>query len=140
MFPYRIISVVAILLAVGSGCNNPESHSSPPGDSIIGVWEYLEDDVLHEVAGMSFFTEKHFAFVVNYAKDTLASEREVISYSGVYTVRDSVVTATIHYAHNQALIGQNLRWIHGVDGRTASYQVLDKSGTVVESGKVRRLE
>jgi hypothetical protein len=121
-------------------CSTSNRQTDKGKDSIEGVWKYVEDDVLQEVTGMSFFTEKHFAFVVNFKTDSLAAGQKILAYSGTYFMQDSIVTATIQYSHNPAFIGQKLRWIHDVNEGTASYKVLDKAGNVVESGKVKRLE
>jgi hypothetical protein len=120
------------------GCTslNPESQNS-----IEGVWEYVEDDMLTRMlSGMSFFARNHFAFVVNYKSSEQDTGQKILAYSGTYVLHDSIVTATIRYAHNRALVGQNIRWIHGVEDQYARYDVLDKNGNIVESGKVRRLE
>jgi hypothetical protein len=126
-----------LMLTFFYGCTNPEPESQ---NSIEGVWEYVEDDMLKDVKGMSFFARNHFAFVVNYKKEEQEAGQKILAYSGTYVLHDSIVTATIRYAHNPALVGQNIRWIHGVEDQYARYDVLDKNGNIVESGKVRRLE
>jgi hypothetical protein len=135
---YASFIILALVLIIS--CNNGESNISASANSIIGVWEYLEDDVLKEVKGMSFFTEKHFAFVVNYKQGEGESEDQILAYSGTYTLEDSIVTANIKYAHNPALTGHNLRWIHGSDNQFATYKVLDSNDKIIETGKLRRLE
>lgn len=133
------LALLIMGLILFSGCNNgtPTNENS---NSITGVWQYLEDDVLKEVKGMSFFTEKHFAFVVNYKQGNGDSEDKILAYSGTYTLEDSIVTATIKYAHNPALTGHNLRWIHITQDAFATYKVLDSNDNIIETGKLRRLE
>lgn len=133
------LALLIMGLILFSGCNNGTS-TNENSNSIIGVWQYLEDDVLKEVKGMSFFTEKHFAFVVNYKQGDGDSEDKILAYSGTYTLEDSIVTATIKYAHNPALTGHNLRWIHGTQDAFATYKVLDSNDNIIETGKLRRLE
>lgn len=133
-------SLIILALVLITSCSNEKLNTSSRANSIVGVWEYLEDDVLKEVKGMSFFTEKHFAFVVNYKQGKEDSEEKVLAYSGTYSLEDSIVTATIKYAHNPALAGHNLRWIHGTDNQYASYKVLDSNGNIIETGRLRRLE
>lgn len=130
---YFIIAFLGIL----SGCGVADNQTQDYKESIKGVWEYIEDNTLNEISGMSFFTDSHFAFVVNYKAD---SRKEILAHSGTYVLEDSVVVATVMNSHNPALIGQKLKWIHGTDGKFASYQVLDRNGNVVETGKVKRLE
>jgi hypothetical protein len=137
-FRHLIISFICpLIFTLITGCVQPESESQ---NSIEGVWEYVEDNKLTNVSGMSFFAKNHFAFVVNYKSSDLDTGQNILAYSGTYVLHDSIVTATIHYAHNRALVGQNIRWIHGVEDQYARYDVLDKNGNIVESGKVRRLE
>jgi hypothetical protein len=115
-----------------------EKRSNSSNSSIKGVWEYVEDDKLNEIRGMSFFTDNHFTFLVNYTnKDSI---QKVLAYAGPYSMKDSVVTATIDYAHKQSLIGQNISWIHATNGKFASYKVLDKNGKIIETGKVKKIE
>ncbi len=132
-------TILLLCLALALSCMSRQP-ANPAPESIIGVWEYVEDDVLQDVRGMSFFTEKHFAFVVNFSRGDSAGAAEILAHSGTYSMQGSIVTAQIKYSHNPALIGQNIRWVHGVDNNRATYKVLDKNGTVVESGSVRRLE
>ena len=129
--------LIIALLGILSVCGKLSNETTESEDSIIGVWEYVEDDVLNNVSGMSFFTEKHFAFVMNYEADSVLN---VLAHSGTYVLEDSIVTATVKSSHIPALIGQKMQWIHGTDGEYASYQVLDQNRNVVETGKVRRLE
>ena len=131
--------VLISLALLINDCAHEQQHPTV-ATSIQGVWEYMEDDMLQDICGMSFFGERHFAFVVNFGEDSLSTAQHILAYSGTYVMQDSIVTATIHYAHNPALVGQNLRWIHGVSADTASYRVLNTSGEVVERGRVRRLE
>jgi hypothetical protein len=133
-------SFIILALVLITSCSNEKFNNSASANSIIGVWQYLEDDVLKEVKGMSFFTEKHFAFVVNYKQGNGDSEDKILAYSGTYTLEDSIVTATIKYAHNPALTGHNLRWIHGTQDAFATYKVLDSNDNIIETGKLRRLE
>lgn len=128
---------IIAFLAIISACGILDNQNQVNKQSIKGVWEYIEDDALNDVSGMSFFTDSHFAFVVNYKAD---SGKEILAHSGTYILDDSVVVATVMNSHNPALIGQKLKWIHGTDGEFASYEVLDQNGNVVETGKVRRLE
>lgn len=121
-------------------CSNASIEKARDQQSIVGVWEYLEDDVLAEVSGMSFFSKKHFSFIVNFQANEKDSSNSHLAHSGSYELRDSLVTATIKHSHNPAFIGHSIRWIHRVKNDTASYKVLDKLGNVVEQGYVRRLE
>ena len=109
-------------------------------NSIQGVWQYVEDDQLNKINGMSFFTKDNFAFVVNYEGKNSDSSQKSLAYSGTYILEDTLVTATILHAQNPQLIGRKLRWIHRSNGNDASYEVLDKNGKVVQKGKVKRLE
>ena len=137
LFRFLICAFCGLLF---TGCFSREQTQQNKTNSIKGVWEYVSDDVLDEVKGMSFFTDSHFAFVVNFKNDTTASASQILAHAGSYVLQDSIVTATINHSHNPALIGQNLRWIHNSSGITATYKVLDKTGKIVESGKVKRLE
>lgn len=134
------ILIVLFLYAIIVSCTDELNNSHAVRNSIQGVWEYLEDDVLKDVRGMSFFTENHFAFVVNYTNENDKNHLKTLAYSGTYILEDSIVTATINYAHNPALSGHNLRWIHGTDNQFASYRVLDNNGNIIETGKLKRLE
>jgi hypothetical protein len=125
-----------ILVIITCACSREE----PSQNSLQGVWEYMEDTQLENVRGMSFFTDSHFAFVVNYQSKDSLDQHGVLAYSGTYVLEDSLVTATIQYAHDDALIGQELQWIHDTDGENASYQIISTDGEVVGSGRVRRLE
>ena len=90
---------------------------------------------------MSFFTEKHFAFVTTFrSSEGSASARQVLAYGGTYTLTDSLVEATILQAHDEAMIGQTLRWLHKTEANIATYEAIDADGQVVRNGKVKRLE
>ncbi len=132
------MAILLITISILFSCSPNDGNKK--NSSIQGVWEYTGDNVLHDIRGMSFFTENHFAFVVNFKSEPSDGEYSVLAHSGTYDLQDSIVTATIIYSANPAITGQKLRWIHKTDGSTATYEILNANGEVVESGKVRKLE
>ena len=132
----NLLFLMSVLLIGFSGCN--QQIDAP--NSIQGVWQYQEDSQLADVTGMSFFTETHFAFVVNYTDTAMTDDMGVLAYAGTYVLEDSVVKATILNAQNKALIGQQISWIHRSGGQSATYEILGPDNEITGSGKVMRLE
>lgn len=140
MRPLLLALCMLIAFGIAAGCG-ARAEVEPGPAAIEGVWSYVDDTALRDIEGMSFFTDRHFAFVVTHAgPDSLGDGRAVLAYAGTYTLTDSLVEATIHHAHDPSLVGQPLRWIHGSDGETATYRILAEDGSIVASGTVRRLE
>lgn len=138
----RILTACSIMLFIilfGS-CRDNNIRQQSMKNSIMGVWEYVNDDLLKNVNGMSFFTEEHFAFVVNYRSADSSSSERILAHSGTYIQEDSIITATVLFSHDRSLVGSKLRWIHSVEGDFAFYDVIDRNGRILESGKVKRIE
>lgn len=136
------LAAIALLVAAFSQSSSRVQARS----QLDGIWEYM----VPGVRGQSVFVNGHFVHFWQRADTTLpagplsdstraAFFNSLLLIAGKFTLKDTIVTATIEYSKNPRGVGSVLRWTFSIHGDTIDYRVRNDSGRVTSSGRARRV-
>ena len=136
-------TISAIILLAFVSCKET-TGSKDVQNEIIGTYQYTGN-----LDGIAITAEDYFIFAVNMGTgsamaDSLNTGKNITNQfmveAGTWSMQDSIVTCTILYDSNPAMVGTSFRYTYTLNGNNFTYNVLGDNGEITYRGSGIKLK